>query len=301
MAPRVTRRAHLGLAIANYGPAVSPEAMIEAAVAAERTGWDSIWVTDHIAVAADHGATYGTITEAVATAAFLAGHTDRVQIGISALVVPQRHPLLTLKQLVSLDHLSQGRLITAVAAGWHAEEFRSLDADFRTRGHRLDAFITMAQTLAAPSVGPVTTTGLVTLDHQWFSPRPLAGRLRLWGAGSSARALSRAARLGTWHPVGLPLDALRSGAETVRQDNARATVILRCSVHMAAQPDPAGRDARGRPALVGPPDWVAQQLHDYMDAGCNGFVVMLEGETPGLADAIGRFTAEVWANVVGRP
>jgi alkanesulfonate monooxygenase SsuD/methylene tetrahydromethanopterin reductase-like flavin-dependent oxidoreductase (luciferase family) len=37
---------------------------------------------------------------------------------VSALVVPQRNPLVALKQLTSLDFVSGGRIVTAVAAGW---------------------------------------------------------------------------------------------------------------------------------------------------------------------------------------
>jgi alkanesulfonate monooxygenase SsuD/methylene tetrahydromethanopterin reductase-like flavin-dependent oxidoreductase (luciferase family) len=49
---------------------------------------------------------------------FLAARTRRLELGVPALVVPQRNPLVALKQLATLDFLSGGRIVTAVAVGW---------------------------------------------------------------------------------------------------------------------------------------------------------------------------------------
>src|SRR5919106_910844 len=108
---------HLGVVLPNYGEAFDPGRLAATAVAAEEAGLDSGWVTDHVLPPSRHAAVYGTVAEALVTVGFLAGRTRRLRVGVSALVVPQREPLLTLKQLLSLDVLSGGRLITAVAGG----------------------------------------------------------------------------------------------------------------------------------------------------------------------------------------
>src|SRR5918999_2126211 len=107
---------HLGVVLPNYGEAFDPGRLATAAVAAEAAGLDSGWMTDHVLPPARHAGIYGTVSEALVTVGFLAGRTSRLRLGTSALIVPQREPLLTLKQLVSLDVLSGGRLITAGGA-----------------------------------------------------------------------------------------------------------------------------------------------------------------------------------------
>ena len=111
-------RPHLGLILPNYGMGLDAERLADSAVAAEQAGFDSGWVTDHVVVPPEHAPIYGTIAEALLSLGFLAGRTERLQLGVSALVVPQRNPLVTLKQLTTLDFLSGGRIVTAVAAGW---------------------------------------------------------------------------------------------------------------------------------------------------------------------------------------
>ena len=125
---------HLGLILPNYGDALAAERLARVAIAAEESGFDSGWVTDHLIVPPEHAPIYGRIAEALVSLGFLAGRTQKLQIGVSALVVPQRNPLVVLKQLATLDFLSGGRLVIAVAAGWMECEFRLLGADFDHRG-----------------------------------------------------------------------------------------------------------------------------------------------------------------------
>jgi alkanesulfonate monooxygenase SsuD/methylene tetrahydromethanopterin reductase-like flavin-dependent oxidoreductase (luciferase family) len=112
---------HLGLILPNYGDALEAERLASVAIAAEEAGFDSGWVTDHVIVPPEHAPIYGRIAEALVSLGFLAGRTRRLQIGVSALVVPQRNPLVVLKQLATLDFLSGGRLVTpSPPAGWRA-------------------------------------------------------------------------------------------------------------------------------------------------------------------------------------
>jgi len=69
-------------------------------------------------------------------------------------------------------------------------------------------------------------------------------------------------------------------------------VILRIAVHLRDEPEPA-TDERGRHAIAGPADWVAERLSEYVDAGCDGFVVNLGHDAPDLDDLVHRFATEV--------
>src|SRR5918999_2887395 len=204
---------HLGVVLPNYGDNFHPGRLTVTARAAEEAGLDSGWMTDHVLAPSQHAGIYGTITEALVTVGFLAGRTERLRLGVSALVVPLREPLLTLKQLVSLDVLSGGRLITAVAAGWMEEEFRTLGASFADRGRRLEDWLELVATVLSQAPGRVAAEEPIPLHDAWLAPGPTRREgLELWVAGGSRHTLRRAARTGVWHPVALSVRELRSMA-----------------------------------------------------------------------------------------
>src|ERR671935_2382863 len=150
---------HLGVILPNYGEALAAERLAGVAVAAEQGGLDSGWVTDHIIVPEEHAGTYGTIAEALVSLGFLVARTHRLELGVSALVVPQRQPPVALKQLTTLDFLSGGRIVTAVAAGWMEEEFATLQAPYDRRGRLLDEWLRVAASVFEQMPGQVRYDG----------------------------------------------------------------------------------------------------------------------------------------------
>ena len=283
---------HLGVILPNYGTALRAEALADVAVAAEDAGFDSAWVTDHLIVPAEHAPVYGTIAEALVSLGFLAGRTRRLELGVSALVVPQRNPLVALKQLTTLDFLSGGRIVTAVTAGWMEPEFAILGAAYDGRGRLLDEWIDLAQSVFRQMPGHVRYQGRALALDGWLAPalaRP--GGPELWVAGVSRATLRRAAVTGVWHPVALPSDELASMAAELRARRPDGRVILRIGVYLDREP--GTRDERGRHALAGAPDRVAASLREYVDAGADGFVVNLDHHEPGLEGRLRRFAAEV--------
>jgi alkanesulfonate monooxygenase SsuD/methylene tetrahydromethanopterin reductase-like flavin-dependent oxidoreductase (luciferase family) len=284
---------HLGLILPNYGATLDAERLASVAVAAEQAGFDSGWVTDHLIVPAEHGETYGTIAEALVTLGFLAGRTRTLQLGVSALVVPQRRPLVALKQLTTLDFLSGGRIVTAVTAGWMEGEFASLGGAYESRGRLLDEWLSATASVFEQMPGRVRYTGRELSFDGWMAPPPVRpGGPELWVAGVSSATLRRAEMTDVWHPVALPPDELHRMAADLRERRADSRVILRISVYVTPERQ-AGVDERGRHAIAGPPDWIAARLSEYVDAGCNGFVVNLDHESPDLEDRVRHFAAEV--------
>jgi alkanesulfonate monooxygenase SsuD/methylene tetrahydromethanopterin reductase-like flavin-dependent oxidoreductase (luciferase family) len=286
-------RLHLGLILPNYGKRLTAKRLVSAALTAEEAGFDSGFVTDHMVVPEEHSAIYGTITEPLVALGYLAARTSRLELGVSALVVPQRNPLVVLKQLTTLDLLSGGRIVTAVAAGWMEGEFAVLGADFERRGRLLDEWLDLAHSVFEQMPGRVSYKGTFFSVDGWFSPglvRP--GGPELWVAGVSRATLRRAAKTGVWHPVALPPEELRPLAADLRRRSPDSRVMLRISVVLGAEPR-AGRDERGRHAIAGPPEWVTERLLEYVDAGCDGFVVNLEYDRPGLDERIGEFGEKI--------
>jgi len=278
---------HVGLILPNYGETLDAERLARVAVAAEAAGFDSGWVTDHVIVPPEHAPIYGTIAEALVSLGFLAGRTDRLQLGVSALVVPQRNPLIALKQLTTLDFLSGGRIVTAVAAGWMEGEFAILGADFEQRGQVLNDWLKLTMSAFGQVPGRIEE-----LDG-WLAPaivRP--GGPELWVAGVSRATLRRAALTGVWHPVALAPDQLRTMSAELRERRADSRVILRIGVYLQDDVE-QGADERGRHAIAGPAGWIAERLSEYVDAGCDGFVVNLDYASPGLEERVRRFAEEV--------
>jgi alkanesulfonate monooxygenase SsuD/methylene tetrahydromethanopterin reductase-like flavin-dependent oxidoreductase (luciferase family) len=279
---------HLGLILPNYGHGLEAERLAAAAVAAEKAGFDSGWVTDHLLVPEEHAPVYGTISEALVSLGFLAGSTQRLKLGVSALIVPARNPLVALKQLTSLDFLSGGRIVTAVAAGWMEGEFESLGAPFERRGRLLDEWLDLAASVFEQMPGRVHFQGELLSVDGWLAPALVRlGGPELWVAGVSEATVRRAAKTGVWHPVALLPEELRRLGE-----GFEGRIVLRIGIELADDPR-VGQDERGRHAVAGPPEWVAERLSEYVEAGCDGFVVNLGYDRPGLEDRVHRFGAEV--------
>ncbi len=286
-------RLHLGVILPSYGPALAREDVAGVAVAAEDAGFDSAWVTDHLIVPDEHAPVYGVIAEPLVSLGFLAARTHRLELGVSALVVPQRNPLVALKQLTTLDFLSGGRIVTAVAAGWMEREFATLGAGFEGRGRLLDEWLELAGSVFQQMPGRVRYEGRTLSLDGWMAPalvRP--GGPELWVAGVARATLRRAARTGVWHPVALPPDELGSMAAELRSRRPDSRVVLRIGVYFEREPRTRG-DERGRHAIAGPSEWVAERLGEYVDAGADGFVVNLDHQEPALEERVRRFAEEV--------
>ena len=245
-------------------------------------------MTDHLVVPEEHATVYGSIAEALVSLGFLAGRTRRLELGVSALIVPARNPLVALKQLTTLDLLSGGRVVTAVAAGWMEREFATLGTPFARRGRLLDEWLDLAAAAFQQMPGRVRYDGeLLSLDA-WLAPAPVRpGGPELWVAGVSRATLRRARKTGVWHPVALSPEELRPLAAEFG-----GRVVLRIGVSLADTPG-TGKEERGRHAIEGPPEWVAERLAEYVEAGCDGFVVNLDHEREGLEERIRSFSEEV--------
>lgn len=287
-------RPHLGLILPNYGAGLDPGVLEAAARGAEEARFDSGWLTDHVIVPQAMASIYGTVSEALVTLGYLAGRTRTLKLGVSALIVPLREPLLALKQLISLDFLSSGRVVTAVAAGWLEEEFATIGSSFSDRGRRLDEWLSLATEAFRRAPGPLRFEGEdVTVRDGWLAPGPAGGGPELWVAGVTKASIRRAAGTGVWHPVALTPDQVRAGAERLRARRADGRVILRLSVYFGPRPVPDATDERGRPAVEGPSGWIAEKLSEFLAAGCDGFVVNLGHDAQDLQARIQRFGEEI--------
>jgi len=128
---------------------LTPEEMrvVELAQLADRLGYHSLWLSDHVCMGRDTGTRHtanesGTraypdrpvMLDVVATLGALAATTERVRLAPSVLIAPYRHPLTVAHQFATLDVLSGGRLIMTAGSGWDPQEFAAVGGDFEHRG-----------------------------------------------------------------------------------------------------------------------------------------------------------------------
>ena len=120
--------------------AISP---VRLAHLVENYGFESIWLGEHSHVPTSRQSLYpsgGELPEEflhfhdpLISLAAIASVTTSLHLGTSTLVVPDHDPIMLAKQISSLDHLSSGRVMVGVGAGWNLEEIANHRVDPRYR------------------------------------------------------------------------------------------------------------------------------------------------------------------------
>jgi probable F420-dependent oxidoreductase len=149
----------VGIAFANAGVFARPAAAVALARAAEDHGIESLWTVEHVIIPVDYQSTYPynrqgkiqgeefDIPDPLIWLAFVAGATTRIKLGTGILILPQRNPLVTAKEVATLDVLSGGRVQLGIGVGWLEEEFAALGVPFADRGRRTDEHVAVMRAL----------------------------------------------------------------------------------------------------------------------------------------------------------
>ncbi len=267
-----------GVQLPNYGPISGPDVIARAAQRAERLGYHSVWTNDHVIVPAAM-TQYDRIFESITTLVWVAAHTQRIRLGTSVLILAQRDAVVAAKQLATLDVLSRGRLIVGLGAGYVAEEFAALGATYAGRGARLEDQIETMRSLWRGETS--LRTAETSFENMSFGPLPVQGsEVPLWLAGTSDRALARAARhAAAWHPAHITPYRLRTRgarlAELAAGRHIPTTLKLRVFLGRAGgtQALPPSEKRRGDAELTGNPREIRDQLKAYEQAGVETLVV----------------------------
>lgn len=247
---------HLGLILPNFGESSTPNGMRQAAESAEKLGFDSIWVTEHIIVGPEGVDPYGRVYAPLVTLGWIAGLTERIGLGTSIVLAPLHHPIHLAKEAATLQELSGGRLRLGLGMGWHEDEFRFMGIPFRGRGRRADEAIRLMRALWR---GERSFEGENwSFENATFAPLP-EPEPEIWIGGSSPRAIRRARELGdVWHP-------------SRRSDPAHVAQVKERYPDLRVVP-------RTRPELV----------DSFLDAGAEGVVVTLPDEAA-MRDFVRRY------------
>ncbi|MAU11711.1 MAG: LLM class F420-dependent oxidoreductase [Anaerolineaceae bacterium] len=185
------------------------DAVRDFAQTAEGLGYNHIGADDHvIGPNPDRpGGWTGWVTyetafyEPMTLFSFMAAVTTTLSFNTWILLLPQRQTVLVAKQAATLDILSKGRLRLGLGVGWNEIEYIALNADFHTRGKRVEEQVALLRQL--------WTQELVDFKSEWhhipdagINPLPVQRPIPLWFGGQSEPAIRRAARIGDgWMPL----------------------------------------------------------------------------------------------------
>ncbi|MFD1934949.1 MULTISPECIES: LLM class flavin-dependent oxidoreductase [Nonomuraea] len=190
--------------------------LVDFGVRAERLGFDSLWANDTL---------LGARIEPLAMLAALAPATERVTLGTAALLPAFRRPVTTAQELASIDHLSAGRLVVTVGAGFPGRsevEYAVSEVPWQRRFGRLDDTVALWRALWS---GERAFHGKVLRfdDLPESTPSFRPGGPPIWLGGASPSALERTGRLyDGWLPYPPDPADYRTGLEGVRRAAAAA-------------------------------------------------------------------------------
>jgi len=162
---------------------------------AEELGFDHAWLVDHL-VDTDGGPEDGCL-EAWTLLAAIAARTKRIRLGVLVSSNTFRHPAILLKEAVTVDHISGGRLTLGIGTGWHEDEHRRYGIDLPPAPERVDRFEEAVELISLLMHQDRTTFHgrYYQLDDARLQPRPVQHpRIPILIAAHRPRMLRLAAR-----------------------------------------------------------------------------------------------------------
>ncbi len=225
-----------GLMFVNTGFGSYGSGAVDLATAAEAAGFESLWTVEHVVVPSGYASAYPydpsgkmaggaedfDLPDPLIWLAYVAAATTTIRLATGILILPQRNPVITAKEVATLDHLSGGRVVLGVGVGWLEEEFRALGVPFAQRGKRLDAYVEAMRALWTQDKANMSS------DFAEFTdcisrPRPTNGTVPIVIGGHTEAAARRAGRIGDgFFPGSGDLDGLKKLFAIVRAEAEKA-------------------------------------------------------------------------------
>ena len=142
---------------------VTPYSKADPAIVAKRAeelGFESYWVGDHTIVPVTSSIEYPGVKDGGREPDYLwqlpdplialaraGATTSRIKLGTGICLIPERNPILTAKQVATLDDACGGRFLFGIGAGWNPEESTILGGDFEHRWSQVKDYIAAMKVL----------------------------------------------------------------------------------------------------------------------------------------------------------
>ncbi len=276
------------------------ERIAGAAVAAEASGFDSVWVMDHFYQIATVGPRTDPMLEAYTLLGALAARTRTASLGTMVTGVTYRNPALLAKIVTTLDVVSAGRAVLGIGAAWNDDEHRGYGFDFPPVGERMDRLeeaLRICRAMFTESE-PTVRGAHYAVQAALNEPRPVrpGGIPILVGGSGERRTLRLVAQyadacnvFGDVETVRHKLAVLDRHCAEVGRDPAAVTRTRLGGLVIADSAAEAERrarqmvEARGMDperarwyVIAGDPDGVCEQVAAYLQAGLDGMVFNMD-------------------------
>lgn len=291
--------------------------VLDGCLHAESTGWDGIWVADHFMplvegyadsdAGADLDHELDPILEAWTMVGALAAAVPRVRIGTMVSGNTYRHPAVLANMAATADHISGGRIVLGIGAGWQENEHARYGIELGSRAGRSDRFEEACEVISGLLRDERTTFDgeYYQLDAAPLEPKPVQEPMPLMiGGGGEKRTMRTAARFADeWNIWARPEDmqaklpVLHGHCADVGRDPGDIHVSA-CAMLVIADDEAKAETIRGRLAHRGGLVGTIEQLRDtvaaYEAAGVHEIVVPdFTMTADNRADILDRFRAEV--------
>lgn len=212
-----------GLLLPHFGEHASRENLIDGAILAEKVGFDSVWVRDHL-VFEPHGEMEKpdrTFYDALTTLTAIGAVTQRIELGTGSLI-PFRHPLVTALMAGTITQLVGPRLILGFGAGTFDHEFDAVGWGDRDR-------VELVRSNAAILKEVFTKNNVDYHDANFdftdvtIEPKPVGGPVPFWYCGATPRSARLAVEFcDGWMPGRIAMGTLARRVDTMRTLSAEA-------------------------------------------------------------------------------
>jgi len=274
-----------------------PADVLELARQADTTGWHGVWLMDHYMP--DTGTTEpagGDIHEVWGVLPAVAAVTQRVRVGTLVSPTTIHHPALLANRAATIDHLSGGRMVLGIGAGWQLNEHAAYGIDLNRCVSRFAEAIQI--------IGELLTTERTTFQGSFYAltdapcdPKPVQQPLPILVGATGPRMLRITARHAhEWNAwadadtAGPLRQNLIEACETVGRDPATVRTSANAIICLDGDKPPA------RAALAGSASQIVDQLGRIAEAGYDEFILpdYNLGETLAeRSDNLARIKAEV--------
>lgn len=206
-----------GLLLPHFGEEASKEKLLEGSQLAEKYGFDSVWVRDHL-VFEPHGEMEKpnrTFYDALTTLTAIGAVTEKIELGTGSLI-PFRHPLVTALMAGTITQLVGPRLILGFGAGTFDHEFEAVgwgDLD------RVEMVRSNAEILKRVFTENDVTydDGIFSFENVTIEPKPVGGRIPFWYCGATPRSARLAAEYADgWMPGRTGLATMEKRIQSMR-------------------------------------------------------------------------------------
>lgn len=170
---------------------------------ADKLGYEMIAVPEHFVIPREHVELSGAHhLAAYPSMAFFAGATERIRVNSCIALLPLQNPIVTAKNLSTMDWLSSGRVMVTFASGWLKGEYDAMGVPFNERGAMADEYIAAIIELWTQE-NPEFEGKYVNFRDVAFEPKCFQKpHLAVWFGGGADAVLRRIARHASgWWPA----------------------------------------------------------------------------------------------------